>query len=144
MSEPLLQLCGELPANSAPISVSRVCTSGRLNTFTISALSLSTIARGVLRRHDHAVPLPYVEARGQGHAGFGHRRTCGQRGHALLAGHGERPQALAWMRGIAEGIEVKAKVTSPPASATSIGPAPLNGTWIMFVPVSRFSTSPAR
>ncbi|MNC92657.1 hypothetical protein D3C83_91220 [compost metagenome] len=51
---------------------------------------------------------------------------------------------FALMRGIAEGIEAKPKVTSPPASAASAGPPPLNGTWIMSVPVMRFSTSPAR
>src|SRR5438034_2766420 len=43
----LLSASGELPTNSAPISVSRVCTSGRLNTFTISALSLLPIGAGV-------------------------------------------------------------------------------------------------
>src|SRR6188474_2372243 len=43
----LLSSCGELPTYSAPISVNRVCTSGRLNTFTISAFSLLTIGAGV-------------------------------------------------------------------------------------------------
>jgi hypothetical protein len=48
------------------------------------------------------------------------------------------------MRGIAEGIEVKPKVTSPPASAARAGPAPLKGTWIICVPVKPFITSPER
>ena len=51
---------------------------------------------------------------------------------------------FACMSGIAEGMDVKPKVTSLPASAAIAGPAPLNGTWIMSVPVMRFSTSPAR
>lgn len=36
---------------------------------------------------------------------------------------------LAAIRGIAEGIEVKPKLTAPPESAASAGPALLNGTW---------------
>src|SRR5882672_4138279 len=127
---------------SAPSSRSRALKSGCVTILLISALIRATTSFGVPR--GAKMPCQRLRSKSVSPAASATVGTSGAAGERLAVDTASSFNVPALTCATAAGNPEKKKSTCPPRRSFKAGPAPLYGTWVMFVLLRSLSNSPAK